>query len=282
MRRGRAEDAMPNHRRPPRIHSVLCAKALFFREHDPMELTNDRSRRRAELPRRSAGARFVAIRGRPDLHRGFGPARRRGRQGGEPEGRRARPHPRHRPQARGRRLLFHDLQRQQKIGDGQSEIAARCCARQGHGEKGGRLYRKHGARHDREIGAGLGRTARAEPAPDLCPGQRFWRGQPLRAQPRLRHDRAGLRRQHGDHRRGGPPAGAAGTDLRRHRHRHADGDLGRQRAVPAPHDRAGAAAAGRDAGRAAQLHARRLYQLCAHRRAAGARPRRVWSADPAQ
>src|SRR5438045_4104527 len=102
MRRGRAEDAMPNHRRPPRLHSVLCAKALFFRERDPKELNNDRSRRRAELPRRSAGARFVAIRGRPDLHRGFGPARRRGRQGGEPEGRRARPHPRHRPQA-GRR-----------------------------------------------------------------------------------------------------------------------------------------------------------------------------------
>ena len=37
----------------------------------------------------------------------------------------------------------------------------------------------------------------------------FRRGQPVRAQPRLRHDRAGLRRQNGDHRRSDGRAGAS-------------------------------------------------------------------------
>ena len=46
--------------------------------------------------------------------------------------------------------------------------------------------------------------------------------------------------------------------------------------------RPGPAAAGRDAGRAAQLHPRRLYQPRPHRRAAGARPRRVRPAGAAE
>ena len=235
----------------------------------------DRSRRRAELPRRGSRARPDAIRGRADLHRGDGPARRRGRQGREPERRRTRPHPRHRPETRRRRLLLHDLQRQQEIGHGQPEIAARPRAGQGYGEAGRCLYREHGAGHDREAGSRLGRIAQAQPAPDLCPGQGVRRGQPLRAQPRLRHDRAGLRRQHGDHRRGRAQADPSGPDPGRHRHRHADGDLDPRRALRAQHHRQGTAPAGRDAGRAAQLHPRRVHQSRPARQAAGARPDRV-------
>ncbi len=96
---------------------------------------------------------------------------------------------------------------------------------------GRRVHREHGAGHDREAGPGLGRIAHAQPAPDLCPGQGVRRGQPVRAQPRLRHDRAGLRRQHGDYRRGRAQADPPRPDPRRHRHRHADGDLDPGRAL---------------------------------------------------
>ena len=264
--------------------AILCVEALPSGS-DTAGGNDGRSRRRAELPRRGSRARPDAIRGRADLHRGHGPARRRGRQGREPERRRTRPHPRHRPETRRRRLLLHDLQRQQEIGHGQSEIAARPRAGQGHGEAGRRLYREHGAGHDREAGPRLGRTARAQPAPDLRPGQGVRRGQPVRAQPRLRHDRAGLRRQHGDHRRGRAQADPPGPDPRRHRHRHADGDLDPGRALRAQHHRQGTAAAGRDAGRAAQLHPRRVHQprtgsasrRCAGRPGSGRRCRRTTS-----
>src|SRR4051794_12608578 len=77
-----------------------------------------------------------------------------------------------RPETRGGRLLFHDLQRQQEVGDGEPEVAARPRARQGNGEAGGRLHREHGARHYREAGARLGRAARPQPAPDLRPGSK--------------------------------------------------------------------------------------------------------------
>ena len=167
MRRGRRCIASASSAHPWRLR----VKALFCQASIGSDAMTD-SRRRAELPRRGPGARPVAIRGRADLHRGPGAARRRGRQGREPEGRRARPHPRHRPEAGRRRLLLHDLQRQQEIGDGQSEVAARRRAGQGDGDAGRCLYREHGARHDREAGARLGRAARAQPAADLCPGQR--------------------------------------------------------------------------------------------------------------
>ena len=55
----------------------------------------------------------------------------------------------------------------------------------------------------------------------LRPGQGLRRGQPVREQPRLRHDRAGHRRRDEHQRRAGRPAGQAGADARRHRHRHA-------------------------------------------------------------
>ena len=147
---------------------------------------------------------------------------------------------------------------------------------------GRRLHREHGAGHDRETGSRLGRIAQAQPAPDLRPGQGVRRGQPVRAQPRLRHDRAGLRRQHGDHRRGRAQADPPRADPGRHRHRHADGDLDPGRALRAQHDRQGAAAAGRDAGRAAQLYPRRVHQPRKARQAAGARPDRVRAAGAAE
>ena len=133
-----------------------------------------------------------------------------------------------------------------------------------------------------KLGLGWDELHSAQPAPDLCPGQGVRRGQPVRAQPRLRHDRAGLRRQHGDHRRGRAQADPPGPDPRRHRHRHADGDLDPGRALRAQHHRQGTAAAGRDAGRAAQLHPRRVHQPRKARRAADARADRVRAAGAAE
>ena len=56
-------------------------------------------------------------------------------------------------------------------------------------------------------------------------------GQPLRAQPRLRHDRAGRGRHDEHHRRAGWAADQARPFARRHRHRHADGDQHSGRAL---------------------------------------------------
>ena len=75
------------------------------------------------------------------------------------------------------------------------------------------------------------------------------------------------------HRRDRSAAGQARPELRRHRHRHADGDHDPRRAVRAPADRPGPAAAGRDAGRDAPLHAHLLRGPGAHRQG-GAAPRR--------
>ena len=52
---------------------------------------------------------------------------------------------------------------------------------------------------------------------------------------------------------------------RRHRHRHAAGDLHPRRAVPAQGDRPGRSSAGRDAGRDAALHPHRLRRAGSHR-----------------
>ena len=112
-----------------------------------------------ELSRRRPRSRLDPVRGRAVLHRDARLARRRGGQGRKPEGRRTRPHLRQRPGAGGRLLLFHDLQRQQEIGHGRSEIGARPRAGQGDGRAGRRLCREFRARGDRAAGARLGGAA---------------------------------------------------------------------------------------------------------------------------
>ena len=101
----------------------------------------------------------------------------------------------------------------------------------------------------------------------LDPGVRH--REQVRKGTRLRHDRASRRRNDQRHRRDRSAAGQARPELRRHRHRDADGDHDSGRAVRAPADRKGAAAAGRDAGRDAALHAHLLRGSGAHREGGG-------------
>ncbi len=70
-----------------------------------------------------------------------------------------------------------------------------------------------------------------QPRHHLLPGQGVRRGQPVREEPRLRHDRAGRGRHDERHRRARPAAGQARLHDRRHRHRHADGDQHSGRAL---------------------------------------------------
>ena len=126
-------------------------------------------------------------------------------------------------------------------------------------------------RHDRAARPRLRRGARTEPGHHLRLGEGVRRGQPVREEPRVRHDRAGLRRHVQRHRRSGRSADPAGHFAGRHRHRHDDGDHHRQRAVQAAEDGAGAAAASGDAGRDHALHAHQLRHPGADRQAGAAR-----------
>ena len=150
------------------------------------------------------------------------------------------------------------------------EIRARAVARQGNGGESRCFCGEFCARRHRAAGARLGSAARAEPTPRLRAGQGVRNRHPLRKQPGLRHDRAGLRRHHGDHRRARRPPVQARPDLGRHRDRHAVGDRHIGRAVPTRDDRHRPARPGRDAGRAIAIQPRRLYPARPHRRAGDA------------
>ena len=108
------------------------------------------------------------------------------------------------------------------------------------------------------LGLGYDAIRALNPRHHLCPGQGFRRGQPVREEPRLRHDRAGLRRHDEHHRRAGRAADQARPVARRHRHRHDDGDQHPGRALRAPRHRPGQAPPGGDAGRDAALHPHRV------------------------
>ena len=75
------------------------------------------------------------------------------------------------------------------------------------------------------LGLGADVIRKHQPVDHLLPGQGLRRRQPVREEPRLRHDRAGLRRHHEHHRRARRPAAEARPVAGRHRHRHAAGDL---------------------------------------------------------
>ncbi len=115
------------------------------------------------------------------------------------------------------------------------------------------------------LGLGYEAVKRAEPGDHLLPGQGFWRRQPVREKPRLRHDRAGGRWPDQRHRLRRPAAGQAGPVVRRHRHRHADGDQHPRRAAQARPHRQGTAASDRDAGRDDPLHAGAVFAHPAER-----------------
>ncbi len=125
------------------------------------------------------------------------------------------------------------------------------------------------------LGLGWEVLACAQPASRLRAGQGVRRGQPIREQPRLRHDRAGLRRHDGDHRRARRAAVQAWADIGRHRHRHAFGDRHPGGALSAAYHRQGTPIADRDAGRPIAIHPRRLRAACEERRAGNAQRRQV-------
>ena len=166
--------------------------------------------------------------------------------------------------------LFPGVQRQQEVDHRQPEVAARAGTGEGPAAQGRCLRREHGARHDRAPGSRLRRGARAESRHHLLPGEGFRHRQPVREEPRLRHDRAGDRRHHQRDRREGPHAGEARPVAGRHRHRHDDGDHHPGRAVPSRGDRRRPPAAGRHAGRDAALHAHQLLHPGAQRQGGGA------------
>ncbi len=145
------------------------------------------------------------------------------------------------------------------------------------------MMRELRPRRDRAARPRPRRDPRDQPLDHLLPDQGLRRRQPVREEPRVRHDRAGGRRADEHHRRGGRPALQARRDDRRHRHRHADGDLHPRRLCPPAAHRPGRASAARDAGRDPALHPQRLHLHGAHRQGRAARRiedgRRRQSAD---
>ena len=142
---------------------------------------------------------------------------------------------------------------------------------QGPREAGRRVRRELRARRDRAAGPRRRRDRGDQSVDRLLPGEGLRRRQPVREKSRVRHDRAGLRRHHEHHRRARRAAVEAGAVARRHRHRHAAGDLHPGRAVPAQGYRPGRASAGRDAGCDAALHPHRLRGSEPHRQQAAGR-----------
>ena len=121
------------------------------------------------------------------------------------------------------------------------------------------------------LGLGYDVVRELNPGIIYAAGEGVRRGQPVRKEPRVRHDRAGLRRHVQRDRRSGRTADAAGHFARRHRHRHADGDHHPGRAAQARGDRPGPPAAGGDAGRDHALHAHQLRHPGPDRQAGAAR-----------
>ena len=93
------------------------------------------------------------------------------------------------------------------------------------------------------LGLGYDVVRELNPGIIYASGQRVRRRQPVRKEPGVRHDRAGLRRHVQRHRRSGRTADAAGHFARRHRHRHADGD----------HHRSARCSSGRSTGKGHRL-----------------------------
>src|SRR5215472_5849650 len=104
----------------------------LIRANEGKEFDNGRNPSIAWLTQRHPRSRPDAVRGRHDLHRGARLDGCRHRQGGA-AARRSRPH------RLRRRLLFHDVQRQQALADRQPQRRARPRIGQGDGEEGGRL-----------------------------------------------------------------------------------------------------------------------------------------------
>ena len=207
--------------------------------------------------RRRSHRRFHPVRGRPVLHRGARLARRRGGEDREPEDGRSRQAAAARAAGQ-RSVLLPRVQREQEVDHAQPEIAARSGPGEGHAAPRRCLRGELRARHDRAARSRLRRRPRPQPADHLRAGEGLRRRQPVRAQPRLRHDRAGLRRHVQRDRRARRPADAPRHLAGRHRHRHADGDHHPGRAAQARRDRPGQPAAGGDAGRDPALHADQL------------------------
>ena len=138
-------------------------------------------------------------------------------------------------------------------------------------QEGRHLLRELRPRRDRAAGAWTRRDPRHQPVDHLLPDQGLRRRQPVREEPGVRHDRPGRRRADEHHRRGGRPALQARLHHRRHRHRHADGDLRARRLCAAAAHRPGRASAARDAGRDPALHPQCVHLHGTHRQAGAAR-----------
>ena len=121
------------------------------------------------------------------------------------------------------------------------------------------------------LGLGYDAVKQLNPGIVYCQVKGFGDGQPVRKEPRLRHDRAGRGRPDQRHRRRRPSAGQARPVLWRHRHRHADGDQHLGGIAPARPHRQRPAAAGGDAGRDGPLHAGAVFAHPAQRQGPTAR-----------
>ena len=190
------------------------------------------------------------------MHGSAGVAGRRGGEGREPEGRRSRP--RDPGRARRRLVLFPDLQRQQEIAGDRPEVGGRQEDRPRSCRQGRRVRGELRARRDRAAGARLRRRLQDQSRHRLRPGEGLRRGQPVREQPGVRHDRTGGGRRDEHQRRARRPPDQARADAGRHRHRHAARHLHPGRALREEDHRQGPAHPDRHAGRDAALHPPRL------------------------
>ena len=146
-------------------------------------------------------------------------ARRRCRQGGGAQSRRARALGVQRSHRR-RLPLFHLLQSQQAQHHVQSQDRRRQGAADAPDREGGRARREHGAGHLRATGLRLSAAQPDQSASDLRPDQGLRAGEPARELLVLRHDRPGDGRHDGGERPSGRPAHPAGRHDRRYRHGH--------------------------------------------------------------
>ena len=128
------------------------------------------------------------------------------------------------------------------------------------------------------IGLGYDVISAINPGIIYCQIKGFRRGQPVREEPRLRHDRAGLRRHDEHHRRARRPADQARPVAWRHRHRHGDGDQHFGRALRA--QRTGRGRRLQVAMQDAMLHYIRIAFQTAGGHRPGRRPRTARAASP--
>ena len=126
-------------RKWPRMAGSGRSPEHLIRTNEGKEFDDDRNPHVARPPQGHPRPRPDAVRGRHDLHRGARLDGCRHRQGGA-AARRSRPH------RLRRRLLFHDVQRQQALADRQPQRRPRPGIGQGDGEEGGCLHRELRAR----------------------------------------------------------------------------------------------------------------------------------------